>query len=101
MAAAQPNFEAEASALRKLARAIGTRFAFRKHALAEYAKDKVSRIDVEVMLGRCRITLIEDRKGEETWRAEGADCDGRTIVAVVVCKAEESEIKIITGWAIG
>ena len=98
MAKPQPNFEPQASTLREMVRK-GARIAFRAHALAEMEKDGIVRLDVEAILGRCKVTLIEDRRGEETWRAEGVDCDGRRIVAVVVWKSEEFEIKVITSWA--
>lgn len=98
MAKPQPNFEPEASKLREMIRRRA-RIAFRAHALVEMKKDGIARPDVEAMLGRCKVTLIEDRKGEETWRAEGADFDGRRIVAIVVCKEEEPEVKVITSWA--
>lgn len=98
MAKPQSNFEPQASRLRGMV-STGARIAFRAHALAEMEKDGIARLDVEVMLGRCKVTLIEDRRGEETWRAEGVDFDGHRIVAVVVCKTEEFEIKVITSWA--
>lgn len=92
-------FEHEAGRLRKLAGAEPA-FYFTKHALEEMAKDGIVRFDVETMLGRCQVTLVEDKRGEETWRAEGADFDSRIIAAVVVAYEGEHEIKIITAWAV-
>ncbi len=94
-----PDFANEASRLRILARNRAVQLRFTKHGLEELQKDNISRIDVQNMLRRCRVTLVEDRKGEETWRAEGADNDGRPIAVVVVAYEEELTIKIITGWA--
>jgi hypothetical protein len=53
------------------------------------------------MLGRCTISLIETNRenGEEEWRAEGTDSDGRKIVAVVVVYEDVAEVKVITAWA--
>lgn len=52
------------------------------------------------MLKRCSVTLVEtDGRGEETWRAEGTDIDGRSIVAVVVAYQTVLKIKIVTCWA--
>lgn len=92
-------FEHEAGRLRKLANADATVF-FTKHALKEMAEDSIVRIDVQTMLGRCRVTLVEETKGEESWRAEGPDFDGREIAAVVVAYEGEHEIKVITAWAV-
>ena len=61
-------------------------------------KDAIFRLDVENMLRRCQVTFVEDVKGEETWRAEGTDSDGRRIAAVVVAYEEEITIKIVTSW---
>lgn len=93
------NFEDEASRLRRMAQNEAVRFAYRKHALEEMEKDRVHRIDVENMLRRCRVTLVEESKGEVTWRAEGKDTEGRNIAAVVVAYEGVIKIKIITAWA--
>lgn len=93
------NFEHEASRLRRLARDKGVRFAYRKHALDEMAKDGIFRIDVENMLRRCKVTLVEDGKRETTWRAEGKDTEGRSLTAVVVAYEDQIKIKIVTAWA--
>ena len=93
------NFENEASRLRRLARRDGVRFAYRKHAEDEMANDKVYKIDVENMLRRCRVTLVEEKKSETTWRAEGKDTEGRSIAAVVVAYEDLIKVKIVTAWA--
>jgi hypothetical protein len=93
------NFENEAGRLRRLARAEGVRFAYRKHALEEMAKDHIVRIDVENMLRGCKVTLVEETKGELTWRAEGRDTEGRSLTAVVVAYEDLIKVKIITAWA--
>jgi uncharacterized protein DUF4258 len=93
------SFEHEAGCLRKAARR-GTIF-FTDHAEKERKKDQIEKLDVANMLCRCSISLVETNKenGEEEWRAEGRDNDGRRITAVVVVYEEVSEIKIITTWA--
>jgi hypothetical protein len=92
-------FENESGRLRRVARR-GTIF-FTNHAETERKKDDVEKIDVTNMLGRCSISLVETNKenGEEEWRAEGTDSDGRKITAVVVLYEDVSEVKIITTWA--
>lgn len=92
-------FEHEAGRLRNLAGAEPA-YWFTKHAREEMAKDDIARIDVETMLGRCRVTLVEESQGEETWRAEGPDFDGRQIAAVVVAYEGRHEVKVITAWAV-
>lgn len=74
-------------------------FAYRKHALIEMAKDDIYRIDVENVLRHCSVSLVEDVGGEETWRAEGKDTEGRRITAVVVAYETLIKIKVITAWA--
>jgi hypothetical protein len=92
-------FEHESGRLRKVARR-GTIF-FTAHAEKERKKDNIEKIDVTNMLGRCSISLVETNKdnGEEEWRAEGTDTDGRKITAVVVMYEDVSEVKIVTTWA--
>lgn len=53
------------------------------------------------MLCRCLVTLVENNRdnGEEEWRAEGTDSDGRKITAVVVVYENAGEIKVVTTWA--
>lgn len=92
-------FEHEAGRLRKLVNGEPSIF-FTKHAREEMEKDGIVRFDVETMLGRCRVTLVEEKKGEETWRAEGTDFDGRDIAAVVVAYEGDHQIKVITAWAV-
>jgi hypothetical protein len=77
-------FEHEAGRLRRIARR-GTVF-FTDHAEIERKKDGIEKLDVVNMLGRCAVSLVETNKdnGEEEWRAEGSDNDGRKITAVVV-----------------
>ncbi len=81
------------------ARRPDIRFLYTRHAEEELSKDRIPKLDVENMLRRCRITLIEESRGELTRRAEGTDIDGRPIAAVVVPYDERGVIKIITGWA--
>lgn len=92
-------FENEAGRLRRAARR-GTVF-FTDHAEVERKKDSIEKIDIVNMLGRCSVTLIETNKdnGEEEWRGEGTDSDGRKITAVVVVYENVSEIKVVTAWA--
>lgn len=93
------NLDDEASALRALARKPGARFLYRRHAEVELQKDDIPKIDVENMLRRCRVTMIEERGGELTRRAEGTDINGRLIVVIVVPYEADVSVKIITGWA--
>lgn len=65
----------------------------------ELPADGIAKIDVENMLRRCIVSLIEDSGGEETWRAQGPDLDGRMLTAVVVAYEDDNSIKVITGWA--
>ena len=95
------NFENEASRLRGLAVNPAVRFRWTFHAEKELLKDEIPKIDILNMLKRCRVTLVEMSKGEETWRAEGRDADGREITAVVVVYEDAILIKIITCWAGG
>jgi hypothetical protein len=92
-------FEHEAGRLRRIARR-GTVF-FKNHAEVERKKDGIEKIEVVNMLGRCTISLIETNKenGEEEWRAEGTDTDGRKITAVVVVYEDVAEVKVVTAWA--
>lgn len=85
--------------MRKLAKQKDVMFFYSDHAIAEMQNDGLARIDIENMLRRCRVTYVEDKKGDETWRAEGTDCDGRPIVAIVVAYTNIIKIKIITAWA--
>ncbi|MCP3397153.1 hypothetical protein [Bradyrhizobium sp. CCGB20] len=92
-------FEHEAGRLRRIARR-GTVF-FTDHAEIERKKDDIEKIDVVNMLGRCTVSLVETNKenGEEEWRAEGTDNDGRRITAVVVAYEDVAEVKVVTTWA--
>jgi len=92
-------FEHEAGCLRRVARR-GTVF-FTDHAEIERKKDGIEKIDVVNMLGRCTISLAETNResGEEEWRAEGSDSDGRKITAVVVVYGDVAEVKVVTTWA--
>jgi hypothetical protein len=55
------------------------------------------------MLKRCVVTRVEinAKSGEEEWRAEGKDGDGRGLTAIVVLdeRADPPEIKVVTTWA--
>jgi hypothetical protein len=92
-------FEHEGGRLRRIARR-GTIF-FTNHAEIERRKDGIEKLDVVNMLGRCTISLVEVNKenGEEEWRAEGTDNDGRKITAVVVAYEDVAEVKVVTTWA--
>ncbi len=92
-------FEHEAGLLRRVARRA-TIF-YTEHAESERKKDGIEKIDIANMLCRCLITLIETNKenGENEWRAEGTDSDGRKITAVVVVYGDVGEIKVVTTWA--
>lgn len=92
-------FEHEAGRLRRVARR-GTVF-YTGHAEVERKKDGIEKLDIANMLCRCGITLVETNKesGEEEWRAEGMDSDGRKISAVVVVYENSGEIKVVTTWA--
>ena len=69
--------------------------------MPERKNDGIAKLDVHNMLKRCSVTNVEDTDGEEGWRAEGTDIDGRRIIAIVVAYEDEEfpEIKIITTWA--
>lgn len=92
-------FESQASRLRRLARRRDVLFLYSEHADVELAKDGLCKIDIENMLRRCRVTLVEESDGEEAWRAEGTDRDRRRIAACVVPYEGKIWIKVITGWA--
>ena len=94
------NYGHEGSKLRALARRDGVRFWYRSHAESELRDDNIPKIDVENMLRRCRVTMVEEREGELTRRAEGTDADGRRIAVIVVPYEDTGIIKVITGWAI-
>ena len=94
-------FEHEAARLRALASAKRVRIRWRQHAVEEATKDGIAKIDVENMLRRCSVSWVEHSKGEETWRAEGTDIDGRKITAVAVPYEDMIVIKVITCWAGG
>ena len=91
-------YPAEAARLRALAANPQVRIRYTRHALEEMANDELVRIDVENMLRRCCVTLVEDSQGEETWRAQGSDNNGGSITAVVVAYETEICIKVITAW---
>ncbi len=92
-------FEHEAGQLRKAARR-GTVF-YTKHGDEERKKDAIEKIDIANMLCRCSVTLVETNKanGEQEWRAEGRDGDGRKITVIVVVYEAVGEIKVVTAWA--
>ncbi len=92
-------FEHEAGQLRRIARRA-TVF-YTDHGDRERKNDHIEKIDIANMLGRCSVTLIETNKesGEQEWRAEGTDSDGRKITAVVVVYDKVAEIKVVTAWA--
>ena len=93
-------FENEASRLRKLARRSDVTVWWVNHAEDERNKDSIAKLDVYNMLKRCRVSKVEETDGEECWRAEGTDVDGRGITAEVVANEDDPpEIKIITTWA--
>lgn len=94
-------FENEAARLRKLARIPRVLFEWSGHAEVEREKDSIFKIDVHNMLKRCSISNVENTDGEEGWRAEGTDIDGRRIAAIVVAYEDEHNpaIKIVTTWA--
>jgi hypothetical protein len=93
-------FENEAARLRKLARQPSTNVWWTYHGEDERNDDGIAKIDVHNMLKRCLVSNVEDTDGEETWRAEGTDIDGRRIAAIVVAYEDDPpEIKIITTWA--
>ena len=92
-------FENEASCLRRIARR-GTIF-YTKHAEQERQKDNIEKVEIANILCRCVVTKAEPnaKNGEEEWRAEGKDSDGRKITVVVVAYENVGEIKIVTTWA--
>lgn len=91
-------FEHEASRLRKLACNPGVLVWWTRHGEDERNKDGITKVDVCNMLKRCRVTNVEDSGEEQTWRAEGTDIDGRSLVAIVVAYEDDAEIKVITTW---
>ncbi len=94
------SFEHEAARLRKLARRTDVLVWWTGHGEVERLKDNIAKLDVHNMLKRCSISKTEETDGEECWRAEGTDIDGRRIAAEVVAYEDDPpEIKIITAWA--
>jgi hypothetical protein len=94
------SFENEAARLRKLARRADVTVWWTDHAEVERDKDNIAKLDVHNLLKRCRVSKVEETDGEECWRAEGTDIDGRAIAAEVVAYEDEPpEIKIVTTWA--
>ncbi|WP_421935890.1 DUF4258 domain-containing protein [Phenylobacterium sp.] len=97
--AARSNKEDAASRLRAMMN-NGASVWYTRHAERdELPADGIAKIDVENMLRRCSVGLIEDRGGEETWHAQGKDNDGRALTVVVVAYDDTNSIKVITGWA--
>jgi hypothetical protein len=94
-------FEHEAGRLRRLTKDPRTLVFYTDHAEIERKKDDISKLDIANMLGRCSISLVEVNKknGEEEWRSEGTDNDGRKITVVVVIYEDAQEIKVVTAWA--
>lgn len=92
-------FEHEAARLRRLAKNADVLFWWTDHAEIERRNDNIAKIDIQNMLKRCMIANVEDTGGEEGYRAEGTDVDGRRIFAIVVAYDEPPEIKIVTVWA--
>lgn len=93
-------FENEAARLRQLARNPDVTVWWTEHAEIERGKDDIAKLDVQSMLKRCQVTNVEDTDGEEGWRAEGSDIDGRRIAAIIVAYEDDPpEIKIVTTWA--
>lgn len=92
-------FEDETARLRALASG-GARVFVTSHGVTEQANDGLARIDVEEMLCDCTVTRVDQSQGEESWRAEGEDFDGRPITAIVVPyeNAKPPYIKVITSW---
>jgi len=95
------SFEHEAGRLRKLAKDRRVLIFCTTHAENERKKDNIEKIDIANMLCRCSVTLVETNNvnGEEEWRAEGTDSDGRKITAVIVAYEDVPEIKVVTTWA--
>jgi hypothetical protein len=93
--------EHEASRVRSLARDRRVLVWFTGHGGEERQNDDIPKIDVVNMLKRCSVTRVEvnNKSGEEEWRAEGKDSDGRGITAVVVLDEDALEIKVVTTWA--
>lgn len=93
-------FENEAARLQKLARRSDVTVWWTDHANVERQKDNIAKIDVQNMLKRCSVSKAEESEGEECWRAEGTDVDGRRIAAEVVAyENDPPEIKVVTTWA--
>lgn len=94
------SYEHEAARLRKLARRADVTVWFSNHGDDERQKDNIAKIDVHNMLKRCQVTKVEESGGEDCWRAEGTDIDGRQIAAEIVAYEDDPpEIKIVTTWA--
>ena len=95
----QANCHNAGAQLRSLMKSGASVWYTRHASKEELPADNIAKIDVENMLRRCIVTLIEERGDEVTWRAEGKDSDGRSITAVVVPYLDTNSIKVITGWA--
>lgn len=93
------NKQEAASRLRAMMNARASVWYTRHAERDELPADNIAKIDVENMLRRCSVGVIEDRGGEETWHAQGNDTDGRALTVVVVAYDDTNSIKVITGWA--
>ena len=73
-----PTNEDHAGRLRRAASSMTARLLYTRHAEVELRKDGITKIEVENMLRRCRVTLVELSGFDETLRAEGLDVDGQS-----------------------
>lgn len=74
------------------------RYRWCEHTLDEMRKDGIDKLDVIAMPKRCKVVRVEQNRFEETWNAEGGDCDGNPITAVVVAYEDRITIKVVTSW---
>jgi len=94
----EPQYQAVASRLRKLARDPDCDWAFNGHADDEMAKDGIEYPDVTNLIARG--SVIREEKHGQVWRqtVQGRDSEGETI-AVVICLDEAAKrIEVITAW---
>jgi hypothetical protein len=77
---------------------------FTSHALREMQADRLTLLDIDFVIGGCRVLRLTDRdmrRGTWTYECVGATDDGaRVTVQVAVREPLEGSVTVITVWEI-
>lgn len=95
MAPEQNSLLRETSILRKVLSNPDCRIRYTKHALEEMENDNIIIPDIITVLGKGKVTWIENKK-DVLWHVEGKDFDSRRVRVVISINNEVVIVKIIT-----